>query len=105
MFLSGPDGFAVLFVGTLMAAVYAAPLAIPMVVVSRFLRTRHRIMFAFTGVLVGIFMFAVMYADHPRVERPPGLDVLVALIMAGGLGSTVYRLAESRFLQIAGQAA
>lgn len=105
VFISGPDGSLVLLAGTLMAALYAAPLAIPMVVASRFFRAMRWTTFACAGALVGAFIFAVMYATHPRVERPPGFDVLLALAFAGGLAGAVYRPVENRVRKKTGQSA
>ena len=62
-------------------------------------------MFLVGGAFVGVFIFAVMSALHPRVERPPGVDVLVVLIIAGSLGGIVYRLAENQFQKMSRQPA
>ncbi|MER9256249.1 hypothetical protein NKI59_31780 [Mesorhizobium sp. M0598] len=101
-FLSTRDSWSLLLLGAMIAGIFGAPLAIPMVIASQVLEARRWILFVVGGAFVGTCVFAV-WKLHLSAQRPPDVDVLVALIIAGSLAGAVYRLVESRFLQMPGQ--
>ncbi|QKC68606.1 MULTISPECIES: hypothetical protein [Mesorhizobium] len=91
LFFDLKDQLVALVAGTIIAAIYGALPAVPLIVVSELTERRGWTFSILGGALVGTVMFAIMQI-YPMARTRPALDLLIALIVAGSLGGAVYRL-------------
>lgn len=94
-----PDDVWLLLPGTVIAGVYGAPLAIPLIVAAQFLETKRWTIFTLGGAIVGAFMFIFM-EFYPLAQRSPGISMLVILIVAASFGGLAYNFLERRLQQM-----
>ena len=91
LFFDLKDQVMALIAGTMIAAIYGALPAVPLIVLSELTERREWRLSILGGAFVGTVIFTIMQI-YPMARTRPALDMLITLIVAGGLGGAIYRL-------------